>query len=345
MWDGLYYWWKKGWLLRSAEPLYESAEVFKGRRGMRRNTRAYYEYLLAPDGETQVQRNGRKYVSYQKQYLDPRGARELSKAQLILDFLAEHPENAYFSTEIADALAERGVKIRDVMATIRRYERFVYVRGYRTNQRQTPFKEGFLLTWIDQEAPREHAIEVAIQRTDQVLAHRSSRSPVIERIHRVSDQILEASKLKQLVGFPYLQNTLGCTKYELNKAVQRALQLYPNLQEIKLFNVYRYYYHSSFSSEDLHAAKVMQENYIRGVKGRDNRIGHNWEAVPEWFIDTFTTGARFWMQKHRTAYFDPRRITIHLLKPVGGRRRNASIQASSISTCHFSDSYTSSIGI
>jgi len=69
----------------------------------------------------------------------------------------------------------------------------------------------------------------------------------------------------------------------------------------------------------------MKENYIRVVKGRDNRIGHNWEAVPEWFIDTFTTGARFWTQNHRTGGIDERRITIHLMKPVGGRRQNAEV--------------------
>jgi hypothetical protein len=79
------------------------------------------------------------------------------------------------------------------------------------------------------------------------------------------------------------------------------------------------------SQEDLQAAIKMKENYIRIVKGRDNRIGHNWEAIPEWFIDKFTTGARFWTQKHRTEGIDPRRITIHLIKPVGGRRNNAEV--------------------
>ena len=40
VWDGLYYWWKKGALLRSEKPTYENIEVFKGRRDFRRNTRA-----------------------------------------------------------------------------------------------------------------------------------------------------------------------------------------------------------------------------------------------------------------------------------------------------------------
>lgn len=92
-----------------------------------------------------------------------------------------------------------------------------------------------------------------------------------------------------------------------------------------MFNAYRYFYHDSLKEEDLKAAITMKENYIRRTKGRANRIGHNWEAVPEWFIDEFTTGAKFWTQQHRGERMDPKRITIHLLKPVGKRRRSAEV--------------------
>ena len=61
------------------------------------------------------------------------------------------------------------------------------------------------------------------------------------------------------------------------------------------------------------------------AKGRANRVGHNWEAVAEWFIDRFTTGARFWNQQHRKGGMDSRRITLHLLKGVGGRRNAAEV--------------------
>lgn len=125
------------------------------------------------------------------------------------------------------------------------------------------------------------------------------------------------------MSFPYIKHESRSTDSEIEKAVTRVLQLYPDLREIKLFNVYRYYYHTSLAEEDLRAAMQMKENYLRIVKGRDNRIGHNWEAVPEWFIDRFTTGARFLTQKHRSENMDDRRITIHLIKPVGGRRNNA----------------------
>ena len=82
-----------------------------------------------------------------------------------------------------------------------------------------------------------------------------------------------------------------------------------DLKEIKLFNNFRHYYHASIIEEDLKAAKAMKENCIRIVKGRANRIGRNWEAVVEYFIDTLTTGAKFWTPSHRTKAMDPRRYT------------------------------------
>jgi hypothetical protein len=325
VWDGLYYWWKKGLLLRAEKPTFENQENFKGRRGLTRNTRFYYLYMLKPKGEDSVFILGQRFVAFKKKYLDLRGSRNASKARSVFEYLRDSSDKAFFSTDIAKNLEKKGVLVRDVMGTVRRYESSIYVRGYRTDQRQTPFKEGFLLTWIDQNKPREQAIEEAIQRTDKVLAGRNSTNPLIERVHSIRDMIIESTKLKDLISFQYMKSQLGCTENEIEKAADRALQLYPDLREVKLFNVYRYYHHASMGSEDLKAAIEMKENYLRIVKGRDNRVGHNWEAVPEWFIDKFTTGARFWIQKHRTDNMDDRRITIHLIKPVGGRRNNAEV--------------------
>jgi len=224
-------------------------------------------------------------------------------------------------------LKDEGVKVSDIMSNVRRFEKrgVVYVRGYKTEERQTPFKEGYLITWLDEKLPREQAIEEAIQRTNKVLEDRSSASPSIERIHRFRDIVIEHSKLRRLVGFPYIQNKLGCTEYETKHAVKRALQLYKDLKEIKIFNNYKYYHHNSLLEEDLQAAIKMKESYIRITKGRENRIGHNWEAAAEWFIDRFTTGAHFWTQNHRTRAMDSRRITIHLIRGVGGRIRAAEV--------------------
>jgi len=228
---------------------------------------------------------------------------------------------------VAEALKDKGIKPRDIMTNVRRFEEkgLVYVRGYRTDYGETPFKEGYLLTWIDQDKPREQALEEAIQRTEKALKEKASTHPIIHRVHLIKDIIFQTTKLRDLASFDYLKTRLGCSEYEAETAIARALQLYPELREIKLFNNFRYYYHASMGEDELRAAIKLKENYIRVVKGRANRIGHNWEAVVEWFIDTLTTGARFWTQSHRNRGMDRRRITIHLIKPVAGRKYNAEV--------------------
>jgi hypothetical protein len=116
------------------------------------------------------------------------------------------------------------------MATVRRYDRFVYVRGYRSDDGQTPFKEGYLLTWLDQSKLRELAIEEAIEMTDKALLNRSATNPVIKRVHMIRDRILESSKLRELVSITFLQGELSVSEYEVENAVYRALQLYPDLR-------------------------------------------------------------------------------------------------------------------
>jgi len=323
----LYICWKRGLILRTKEPIYEFERRFKGRAGISQTTRPYHLYLLRPEGKDSVLVDGQEFVKYAKEHLDVRGGGKVSKAQRVLNFIKKHRDQAFFSTEIAEALKEHGVKVRDVMSNVRRFEKkgLVYVRGYKQDDRQTPFKKGYLITWLDPEKPREKAIEEAIQRTNRALTDEASTSPLIERVHRIRDIIIEHSKLKRVVGFPYIHHKLGCTEYEAEHALSRALQLYPDLKEKRLFNNYRYYFHTSMAEEDLQAALTMKRNFIRMTKGRDNRVGHNWEAVAEWFIDKFTTGAKFWTQNHRNRGMDPRRITLHLIRSVGGRRRNAEV--------------------
>ena len=84
------------------------------------------------------------------------------------------------------------------MSNVRRFERqgLVYVRGYKTDDRQTPFKKGYLITWLDREKPREEAIKEAIKRTDLALKGMLSGSPLMERVHRIRDLIIEHTQLK-----------------------------------------------------------------------------------------------------------------------------------------------------
>ena len=50
--------------------------------------------------------DGRKFVKYKKEYLDVRGDWGKSKAEIILDYLRKHKDQAFFSKDIADALKE-----------------------------------------------------------------------------------------------------------------------------------------------------------------------------------------------------------------------------------------------
>ncbi len=319
--------WRRGLVLRTAAPLLEQERVRKGRGGVSFHMRPYHLYLGKPSGREEVELGGRRYVSFAPEYLDPRGGGGASKAGLILGFLRERSDRAFFSTEVAEALKDRGVKVRDVMSSARRWERrgLVYVRGYKGAERQTPFREGYMLTWVDQDRPRDEAFVEAVGRTEAVVNRLYAGSQTMERIHRIRDMIMEHTRLRRLVAYDYIENELRCNHDQSEHALSRTLQLYPDLHVEKLFGAYRYFYHSSMSAEDLSAAMEMTRNYLRLMKGRDNRVGHNWEAAAEWFIDRFTSGARFWSQQHREGGMDSRRITLHLLKGVGGRRVAAEV--------------------
>jgi len=325
VWAALRRYWHKKLVLRSRMPLREQFHRFRGRAGVSRNLRSYYLYTLKPENVDSFTIEKTEFVSYEagKQCIN----NGVSKANLILRLLSNNAQRAFFTTEIVKALSEMGVKPCDVMSNVRRWEKkgLVFVRGYRLDDRQTPFKEGYLVVYIDSSKPREEAIKEAVEKTEMALAEKESTNPTIQRIHRIRDLILESSRLREIVSFTYICDSLGCSKYEAEVAVNRALQLYPDLREVKLFNAFRYFYHNSIAEDELKAAITMKENYIRITKGKANRIGHNWEAVVEWFIDRFTTGARFWTQNHRSQGMDSRRITIYLIRSVRGRIRNAEV--------------------
>jgi hypothetical protein len=313
--------WKRGLILRTKKPSYEAITTFKGRSGNRKNTRGYHQYLRS--SKTSITLQGIKFVNYESLKTNIR----VNKAEKIREYIQTSSDKAFYTIDVKDSLSEFDVKQPDVMNTVRRAEKkgLIYVRGYRTHDRPTPFTEGYIVTWLNQELTREQAIEEAIQRTDKTLKNKASTSPIVERIQNIRDIIIEHSKLRDLVSFTYLHNSLGCSQYEAGTAVKRTLQLYADLREVKIFNNFRYYAHSSLDEKDLGAVIQLKENYIRKTKGRANRVGHNWEAIVGFFIDTMTRGARFWTQNHRTPGMDPRRITIHLIKSVGGRRANAEV--------------------
>ena len=175
--------------LRTAEPLYEHERIFKGRGGLTQNTRPYHLYILKSEGVNSVVIDGRLFVSYEKKYLDVRGGGKVSKAQRIFNFVQEHTDRAFFSKDVAEALKDYGVNVRDVMSNVRRFER--------------------------------------ARATDQALKGKASSSPLMERAHHIRDMVIEHSKIRKLVSFTYLENKLDCTPHQAELAVARTLQLYP----------------------------------------------------------------------------------------------------------------------
>jgi hypothetical protein len=343
--------WRKRLILRTDKPLFEYRKQFKGRAGFKSNTRMYHLYIIndqtgqggeGTGGETTIIIDGHRFVQFHPEYSDKRGNRgDKSKSQLILNFLKQHSDRAFYSTEIFNALKEKGVTMPDIMTTARRYERkgLLYVRGYQTHDSQSPFQEGYLITWIEHEEGDKQqrkddltALKQAVIRTNEALKDNASTNPLVQRVLAIRNLVVSETELGRVTSVNQIKDMLkAATDAEAESAIMRAMQLYSSIKEVKLFDAYRYYYHESMNPEVLNASLEMAKNYIRISKGRANRIGHNWEACVEWFIDRFTIGAEFRTQNHRQngkgngSRMDPRRITLHLIKSVGDRRQSAEV--------------------
>jgi len=76
----------------------------------------------------------------------------------------------------------------------------------------------------------EEAIKEAVERTERALERAGLGYSLLERVRRVRDIILEHSHLKQLVSHTYIAKKLGCSEAQAEKAVERCLQLYPDLK-------------------------------------------------------------------------------------------------------------------
>jgi hypothetical protein len=313
--------WKAGFLLRAGKPIRERNRRFAGRAGSRYNTRSYYLFVLQ-NGSDEMDVENLRFISFSK---TPRIDKP-NKSQLIMTFLRENVDRAFYTTEIPKLLKDQGITIRDIAANLRRYEKkgYIFFRGYRTAEHETPFAAGFIVTYLDASKSRSQAIAEALHRTDSLLEGGSHINPLAERIRAIRDEILKAKELKEIVSLSFLKQKLRCNEDQVRLALERAMQLYKDeIKELKIFN-FPYCYHCSLSEEDLRIAIEDKKDYIRRVKGRDNRIGHNWEACVEFFVDKLTKGVEFLEQTHRSR-MDKRRITLKLLRPIGERKLFAEV--------------------
>jgi hypothetical protein len=85
-------------VLRSRMPLREQFHRFRGRAGVSRNLRSYYLYTLKPENVDSFTIEKTEFVSYEagKQCIN----NGVSKANLILRFLSNNAQRAFFTTEI-----------------------------------------------------------------------------------------------------------------------------------------------------------------------------------------------------------------------------------------------------
>jgi hypothetical protein len=57
-----------------------------------------------------------------------------------------------------------------------------------------------------------------------MLADKAASSPLMERIHRIRDIVLEHSALREIVSYSYIRNRLGCSEqYALWKESQTGV--------------------------------------------------------------------------------------------------------------------------
>jgi len=167
--------WKAGLLLRSDRPLRERNGSFGGRAGTSYNTRLFHLYVLDNRCDETVIDNIR-FLTFAK---TPKIQRE-NKAQLILAFLRDNPDRAFYTTQIVQRLKDKGVTIRDMACNLRRYEKkgLVYFRGYRSAEHETPFGAGYIVTYIDPNKERGIAVSEATQRTQLLIEGGSHANPL-----------------------------------------------------------------------------------------------------------------------------------------------------------------------
>jgi len=197
--------WESGIVLRTADSIYAAEKQPSDKPDAASNLRSYHLYCVSKrEGEVLI--SDRRFVGFSKSYLDPRGGGSRSKARAIREFLTSNRHRALYSTEIAQSLKDIGVKAGDVMSCVRRLEErgLAHVRGYEVKGRQTPFKEGYLITWLDLNKPKDKAIREAVERTDAALGGKTLKEQETEPVRQE-----ETRRSKVSIGGPRNLGSMG----------------------------------------------------------------------------------------------------------------------------------------
>jgi len=108
--------WKAGLLLRAAMPLHERNSTFAGRAGHRYNTYSYYLFVLQSDSDGKEIEDV-KFLSSSK---TPKIVKT-KKSQLILNFLREDSDRAFYTGEIAKLLKDQDATIHYIATNQRTF--------------------------------------------------------------------------------------------------------------------------------------------------------------------------------------------------------------------------------
>ena len=203
--------WKKDFILRTREPTFETSS--KGRGGIVGFTRAINYYVMNNGHEIPA-----NFVRYEDRKKDSRSRDVESKASKVLSFLKENKDKAFYSVDITKELE---VKSCDIMANVRRFEKkgLIYVRGYQSRDQRSPFRKGFILTYVDQKLPRDRAVKEAFERTSKMLLENPTSNTIHERVRLIRDQLLTTN---ELLSLSYLRNILHCDIDQAKRALRRA---------------------------------------------------------------------------------------------------------------------------
>jgi DNA-binding transcriptional ArsR family regulator len=323
VYTAIYTLYKRGGVLRTEKP-HAPVTVRKWERPP-----GHHLWTVSPDGEKDCIIGGEKYVGYKK-----RDGKSLS--QHIMDYVREHLcDKAAFTTQVRKDLEESlGVKVLQstLMSVLSNHRhREVYLRGYQGAERMTPFEQGFAVTWLDSNLPREQSLAEAKERTDKFLQDKQTTSPLFQRVHSIFDIVTDVSLKRDIASQIFIMSELSCSRHQLELALKKTLELYPSIKRVSIFGDERgeygyphYYNEKVLSQEDLQAAFKAKEQYLMKVKSSDERKGHALEGVVWWSLERFRR-ARFLPQRHRTEGMHPYRHTLHLIKPVRRRKKSAEI--------------------
>jgi DNA-binding transcriptional ArsR family regulator len=275
---------------------------------------------------------GKSFVTYKKH--DGK-----SKRQRILEWISTNLQTkAIFTVELRRALVRDGVQLSQsqIMDTLRRREWAqsgiaVYIRGYQQGHRQSPFAKGYAITAFDNTKPVDVAQTEAVERTERLLKNQPTKSPVLDHAQKAYNIITDLSLRKDIASTYYVRDRLGVKGHRLERVLEKTMELYPNIRKVSVFGNelgeygYPHYYNAyHISKEHLTAAIKAKEGYIIREKSGDQRKGHSLEGVIWRFLER-ALNARFLQQKHRTDGMHPYRHTIHLIRPIGQRKRNAEL--------------------